>query len=91
MIGRQLGMIEHVGYKNYDIYMKTAAHCLKDDGAFLLQCIGVNHTDTATSPWIDTYIFPNGEFLRFLFSRQPLKIILSWKIGIILVPIMIKH
>ena len=55
-----LGMIEHVGYKNYDIYMKTAAHCLKDDGAFLLQCIGVNHTDEYSSTWIDAYIFPNG-------------------------------
>jgi len=32
-----VGMIEHVGYKNYRIYFKVANRCLKDDGLFLLQ------------------------------------------------------
>lgn len=56
-----LGMIEHVGFKNYDIYMKTLAHALKDDGLFLLQTIGSNCTNSFASTWIDTYIFPNGK------------------------------
>lgn len=55
-----LGMIEHVGYKNYDIYMHAASHVLKDEGLFLIQTIGGSHMDKYTSAWIDTYIFPNG-------------------------------
>jgi cyclopropane-fatty-acyl-phospholipid synthase len=56
-----LGMFEHVGYKNYVTYMKTLAHALKDDGLFLLHTIGANRSSAATSRWINTYIFPNGQ------------------------------
>ena len=55
-----LGMIEHVGYKNYRTYMKIAHHCLKDDGLFLLQTIGGSKSMTRIDPWINKYIFPNG-------------------------------
>ena len=33
---------------------------LKDSGLFLLHTIGGNRSKTATDPWIDKYIFPNG-------------------------------
>lgn len=55
-----LGMFEHVGYKNYRTYMKTAHRMLKDDGLFLLHTIGGNRSTTTTDPWIDKYIFPNS-------------------------------
>lgn len=55
-----LGMIEHVGYKNYRTYMKTAHNCLKDEGLFLLQMIGGNKSVTCIDPWINKYIFRNG-------------------------------
>jgi cyclopropane-fatty-acyl-phospholipid synthase len=55
-----LGMIEHVGYKNYRAYMKVAHHCLKDKGLFLLHTIGGNKSVTSTDLWINKYIFPNG-------------------------------
>jgi len=55
-----VGMFEHVGPKNYRTYMQTAQRCLKDDGLFLLHTIGKNLT-SAPDPWIDKYIFPNGE------------------------------
>ncbi len=55
-----LGMIEHVGYKNYRQYMKVVARCLRDNGLFLLQTIGGNKSVTYVDPWIDKYIFPNG-------------------------------
>lgn len=55
-----LGMIEHVGYKNYREYMKIAARCLRDNGLFLLQTIGGNKSVTCTDPWINKYIFPNS-------------------------------
>jgi len=55
-----LGMIEHVGYKNYRTYMKDANRCLKDDGLFLLHTIGGNTSTRTTDPWLNRYIFPNG-------------------------------
>lgn len=55
-----IGMFEHVGDKNYRTYMETARRCLKDDGLFLLHCIGGNRSQHATDPWIEKYIFPNG-------------------------------
>lgn len=55
-----VGMIEHVGYKNYRTYMEVAHRCLKDDGLFLLHTIGGNKSVTAVDPWINRYIFPNG-------------------------------
>jgi cyclopropane-fatty-acyl-phospholipid synthase len=56
-----LGMFEHVGRRNHDIYMRVAERCLKPDGLFLLHTIGRNQPRAGTDPWIDKYIFPNGE------------------------------
>ncbi|MGM0522226.1 MAG: cyclopropane fatty acyl phospholipid synthase [Pseudomonadota bacterium] len=56
-----IGMFEHVGRKNYREYMEVANRCLKEDGLFLLHTIGKNVTAMPPDPWIDKYIFPNGE------------------------------
>jgi len=57
-----VGMIEHVGYKNYKEYMKVVNRCLKDDGIFLLHTIGSNTTSkNPGDPWTDKYIFPDGK------------------------------
>lgn len=56
-----IGMFEHVGRKNYRTYMEMANRCLKDDGLFLLHTIGKNIADTPPDPWLDKYIFANGE------------------------------
>jgi len=55
-----LGMVEHVGYKNYRTYMEVVARCLKDDGLFLLHTIGSSTSAKRTDPWIEKYIFPNS-------------------------------
>jgi cyclopropane-fatty-acyl-phospholipid synthase len=55
-----VGMIEHVGYKNYRTYMEMVKRCLKDNGLFLLHTIGGNRSVTTVDPWINRYIFPNG-------------------------------
>lgn len=55
-----LGMIEHVGYKNYRIYMKVAARCLADNGLFLLHTIGNNDSVKTGDSWLEKYIFPNS-------------------------------
>ena len=55
-----VGMIEHVGYKNYRTYMETVYRCLQDSGLFLLHTIGGNRSVTSVEPWINRYIFPDG-------------------------------
>jgi cyclopropane-fatty-acyl-phospholipid synthase len=56
-----LGMFEHVGVRNYRTYLKKAHELLRPDGLFLLHTIGTNQSSVATDPWIDKYIFPNGQ------------------------------
>lgn len=56
-----LGMFEHVGVRNYRTYLQKARELLRPDGLFLLHTIGNNHSSVATDPWIDKYIFPNGQ------------------------------
>jgi cyclopropane-fatty-acyl-phospholipid synthase len=55
-----VGMIEHVGFKNYRNYMEVAKRCLKTDGLFLLHTIGSMKSGSGTDPWTNRYIFPNG-------------------------------
>ncbi|MFO7874924.1 MAG: cyclopropane fatty acyl phospholipid synthase [Bacteroidales bacterium] len=55
-----VGMIEHVGYKNYALYMQTIRRMLHEDGIFLLQTIGGNSSSVTADPWINKYIFPVG-------------------------------
>ena len=55
-----IGMLEHVGPKNYRTVMRIAESCLKDNGLFLAHMIGRNTTHIATDPWFDKYIFPGG-------------------------------
>ena len=56
-----IGMFEHVGKRNYRTFMRVANRCLTDSGIFLLQTIGKNDYAGTTDPWIEKYIFPNGE------------------------------
>jgi cyclopropane-fatty-acyl-phospholipid synthase len=55
-----IGLTEHVGYKNYKTLFKVASGRLNDDGLFLLHTIGGGKSATIADPWIDKYIFPNG-------------------------------
>lgn len=55
-----VGMIEHVGYKNYRTYFEIANKCLKEDGLFLLHTIGTNRSEESLGLWSEKYIFPNG-------------------------------
>lgn len=55
-----IGVMEHVGYKNYRTYMDVVNRCLKDDGIGFVHTIGGNYSITTGEPWTDKYIFPNG-------------------------------
>lgn len=55
-----VGMFEHVGYKNYDTFMRIACNLLAADGLMLLHTIGGNLSQTCGDDWLEKYIFPNG-------------------------------
>ncbi len=55
-----IGFFEHVGYKNYDTYMKIVNRCLTEEGISLLHTIGNNTTTSYVNRWANKYIFPNG-------------------------------
>jgi cyclopropane-fatty-acyl-phospholipid synthase len=55
-----LGMFEHVGYKNYRLFMKKVHSLMRDDGIFLLHTIGGNVSVSQGEAWFQKYIFPHG-------------------------------
>lgn len=56
-----IGMMEHVGRKNYDGLFKQVRHYLKDDGIFLVHTIGLSDKDFPDAdPFMHKYIFPNA-------------------------------
>ena len=55
-----IGMIEHVGYKNYRELMDVVNQMLKPDGLFLLHTIGNRDETAVVDPWIEKYIFRNS-------------------------------
>lgn len=54
-----VGMLEHVGREQYDVFVKTASHVMKPGGLFLLHYISALK-EHAGDPWIRKYIFPGG-------------------------------
>lgn len=55
-----IGILEHIGYKNFSTYMKVTERCLKDDGLAFIHTIGNNTSTTHISLWTEKYIFPNS-------------------------------
>ncbi len=56
-----IGMFEHVGSKNYPAFFALVDRSLPPDGLMLLHTIGKTHHRDTTDPWIDRYIFRNGQ------------------------------
>jgi cyclopropane-fatty-acyl-phospholipid synthase len=76
-----IGMFEHVGYKNHGTYMDVVRRCLPEDGLSLLHTIGSHVDDTVTDPWIDKYIFPNGQvpsMRQIVEAAEPRFVIEDW-------------
>ncbi len=55
-----IGIMEHVGAKNYRTYVKVVDSCLADDGVAFVHTIGGNRSRREIEPWIHRYIFPNA-------------------------------
>ena len=54
-----VGMVEHVGRDNYQLFMDCAKRALKPGGLFLLHFISALKEHPG-DPWIKKYIFPGG-------------------------------
>ena len=54
-----VGMLEHVGRENYELFFKNVNAVLKDKGLFLLHYIS-GRKESSGDPWIKKYIFPGG-------------------------------
>ena len=54
-----VGMLEHVGRENYDLFFKSVDAVLKPEGLFLLHYISA-HGEYPGDAWIKKYIFPGG-------------------------------
>jgi cyclopropane-fatty-acyl-phospholipid synthase len=57
-----IGLMEHVGPKNYRAYMELADRCLAPGGVGFVHTIASNRTNNQTDPWFDRYIFPHAVF-----------------------------
>jgi cyclopropane-fatty-acyl-phospholipid synthase len=55
-----IGIMEHVGFKNYRTYMQVVDRCLKPGGIAFIHTIGANVSYTTLDPFSHRYIFPNG-------------------------------
>ena len=55
-----IGMLEHVGPRNYERFFETCRTLLIPDGMMLHHTIGSLVSKVATDPWFDRYIFPGG-------------------------------
>lgn len=54
-----VGMVEHVGRDNYQLFLNCVNHVLKPGGLFLLHFISALK-EYPGDPWIKKYIFPGG-------------------------------
>jgi cyclopropane-fatty-acyl-phospholipid synthase len=55
-----IGIMEHVGSKNYRTYMQVVDRCLKEQGIGFIHTIGGDESVSTGDAWMDKYIFPNG-------------------------------
>ncbi|HVK72732.1 MAG TPA: cyclopropane fatty acyl phospholipid synthase [Kofleriaceae bacterium] len=57
-----VGLMEHVGPKNYRAYMELVDRCLAPGGVAFVHTIGSNRSRDRIDPWFDRYIFPHAAF-----------------------------
>lgn len=55
-----VGMLEHIGPKNYKEFMGVVDRTLKPDGVAVLHTIGNNRSRLHADPFTEKYVFPNA-------------------------------
>ncbi len=56
-----IGIMEHIGFKNYRTYMEVSRRCLAKGGVGFVHTIAGNRSRKGFDPWFDKYIFPNAQ------------------------------
>jgi len=68
-----VGILEHVGHKNYPDFMRIMSGSLKEEGKFLLQTLYTPYPVPAQNRWLNKHMFPNGELPPQEFIRNSAK------------------
>lgn len=55
-----IGLLEHVGHKNYGTYLDVVDRCLRPGGIAFVHTIAGNESRSAVEPWFHKYIFANA-------------------------------
>lgn len=77
-----IGMLEHVGYRNYRRLFHIVNQMLSDHGLFLLHTIGNSTDTTVVDPWIEKYIFRNSmapSMAQLAGAAEQLFVIQDWE------------
>jgi len=68
-----VGILEHIGHKNYRTFMEIISQSLKNGGRFLLHTLYTLSSKPEQNPWVDKHIFPNSELPPIGFIRSSAK------------------
>ena len=76
-----IGIMEHVGHKNYRTYMEVVNRTLKQGGIGFFHTIGTNSSKIATNLWTEKYIFPNSmlpSISQLAYAMEGLFVVEDW-------------
>jgi cyclopropane-fatty-acyl-phospholipid synthase len=76
-----IGLMEHVGPKNYRGFFELVRARLKEGGLALLHTIGNNTSRTTADRWIRKYIFPGGVIpseAQLTLAKEGLLVLEDW-------------
>jgi cyclopropane-fatty-acyl-phospholipid synthase len=76
-----IGIMEHIGHKNYRTYMEVVDRTLKPGGVGFFHTIGANTSEIYINAWTQKYIFPNGmlpSIAQLAAAMEGLFIIEDW-------------
>ncbi len=76
-----VGMFEHVGWRNYRVFMKIVHRCLNPEGVFLLQTIGGNESRVDCALGSPATSSPTACCPASPRSAGPRRVSSSWKTG----------
>ena len=76
-----IGIMEHVGHKNYQTYMEVVNRTLKPGGIGFFHTIGTYFRGKGNNPWTEKYIFPNSmlpSIARLTAAMEDLFVMEDW-------------
>jgi len=68
-----VGMFEHVGLRHYEEFFRTVKNLMTPDGIFLLHSIVRVKPNRYTAPFVEKYIFPQGQIPSLAETLGPVE------------------